>query len=92
MKQILRWLETKLSRPKSPDLPNAPSTSESANPDEIDLGIDLPKEIQDMVNDDSLPDHVEHEHVETVPDPSLDDQSSPDADKSTGFDPDDTIK
>jgi len=56
MKRIIGWLEAKLSRSKSPDLSDASSASESAKPDEIDLGIDLPKELRDLVNDAAIPD------------------------------------
>ena len=56
MKRIVGWLEEYLPRFKSLNLPDASRESESASPDEIDLGIDLPKEIRDLVNDVPLPD------------------------------------
>ena len=56
MKRIVGWLEQNLPRFKSLDLPDAPDESGTARHDEIDLGIDLPKEIRDLVNDVPLPD------------------------------------
>lgn len=56
MKRIFEWLEDNLPRFKSLDLPDAPGESESVKPDEIDLGVDLPKELRDLVNDVPIPD------------------------------------
>ncbi len=56
MKRIIRWLDSKLSPKKSPNPSDAPSDSEGAKPDEIDLGVDLPKELQDLVNNVPTPD------------------------------------
>ena len=90
MKEIIRWLETKLFRSKPV---NPPIESNSTNPNELDL----PREMQDLVNDTSLSDNSEYE-VEatmgdiTVPNLILDDPSSSDADEPTGIDPYDTAK
>ena len=90
MKEIIRWLETKLFRSKPV---NPPTESNSTNPNELDL----PREMQDLVNDTSLSDNSEYE-VEatmgdiTVPNLILDDPSSSDADEPTGIDPYDTAK
>ena len=85
MKQVFSWLQAKLSRSKSID---PPSESEGTNPTELDL----PKDMQDLVNDALPPDSVEYEDDVTVPDLRLHDQPSLDADKTTGFDPYDTAK
>jgi hypothetical protein len=55
MKRIIRWLETRLSSQNSPNPSNASSDSDSAKLNRIDLGINLPKELQDMVNDMPTP-------------------------------------
>ena len=52
MKRIFRWLEENLPRFKSLDLPDARGESET---DEVDLGIDLPKEIREMVHEVPTP-------------------------------------
>ena len=85
MKEIIRWLETKLFRSKPV---NPPIESESTNPNELDL----PKEMQDLVDDAPSPDHVENDDGNTLPNLSLGDPSSSDADEPTGIDPDDTAK
>jgi len=51
MNRIVGWLKSRLSRSKSADLSDEPDKSGSAKPDEIDLGIDLPKELGDLPND-----------------------------------------
>ena len=99
MKRIFGWLEENLPRFKSLDLPNASGELERASPDEIDLGIDLPKEIRDLVNDVPIPDvgppkdapdmHTD-EYVDTVPNLKILDESLPDTGESTGFNPYDT--
>ena len=83
MKEIIRWLETKLFRSKPV---NPPIESESTNPNELDL----PKEMQDLVNDAPSPDDVEDDDGNTLPILSLGDPSSSDADEPTGIDPNDT--
>jgi len=75
MNRIFGWLESKLCRSKSPDLSDAPNESGSANSDEIDLGVDLPKELRDLVNDVPIPD-IElakyiQETVKTAPMPDV---------------------
>ncbi len=67
MKQIIRWLEAKLSRQESPNPSDVPSDSEGAKPDE-------------------------DEYVDTVPNLKILDESPPDTDNSTGFNPYDTAK
>ena len=78
MKRIFTWLERKLSRRKA--VTDQPSNPENAKPDEIDLGLDLPKELQDLVDDVSI------DLVDTVPNLEI----AADTDKTTGFDPYDT--
>ena len=87
MKEIIRWLETKLFRSKPV---NPPIESESPKPDKTEL--DLPKDLQDLVNDAPSPDDAENEEGDTLPNLSPDDPSSSDADEPTGIDPDDTAK
>ena len=81
MKQMLAWLETKLSRFKSPDLPD---TSGRGKSNELDLGVDLPKELRDLVNDVPT---TAGAHDDTVPN-----LRTLDPDTSPGFDPYDTAK
>jgi hypothetical protein len=87
VKEIIRWLETKLFRSKPV---NPPISLESAKPDKTEL--DLPKDMQDLVNDAPLPGGVENEDGDTLPNLSLDDPSSSDTDEPTGIDPYDTAK
>jgi len=78
MKRIFTWLERKLFRRETvADQPNNP---ESAKPGEIDLGLNLPKELQDLVEDVTIDLDV------TVPNFEI----AADTDKTTGFDPEDT--
>ena len=85
MKEIIRWLETKLFRSEPV---NPPIESKSTNPDRTELH--LPKDMQDFVNDAPSPGGVEDE--DNLPNLSLDDPSSSDADEPTGIDPYDTAK
>ncbi len=85
MKEIIRWLETKLFRSKPV---NPPIESESTDPNELDL----PREMQDLVNDTPPSDNGEYEDDVTVPDLRLHDPPSSDADEPTGIDPYDTAK
>ena len=92
MKEIIRWLETKLFRSK---LVNPPIESESPKPDRTVL--DLPKDMQDLVNDAPPSDNGEYELEATMgdittPNLKLDDPFSSDADEPTGFNPYDTAK
>ncbi len=90
MKQIFSWLQAKLSRSKSID---PPSEFVSTNPG----AVDLPKDMQDLVNDTPPSDNGESEREATLgditaPNLILDDPSSSDADEPTGIDPYDTAK
>jgi len=76
---------SKLRKPVEDDQQN---DAESVKPDELDL----PKDMQDLVNDTPPPDSVEYEDDVTVPDLRLHDQPSSDADEPTGIDPYDTAK
>ncbi len=80
VKDIIRWLETKLFRSKPV---NPPIESESPKPDKTEL--DLPKDMQDLVNDAPPPSDVENEDDDgnTLPCLSLGHPSSSDADKTT---------
>ena len=82
MKRIFTWLEGKLSRREA--VTDQPSNPESAKPDEIDLGLDLPKELQDLVDDVSI------DLVVTVPNLEIPDQPSLEDGESAGFNPYDT--
>ncbi len=83
MKLMITWLKSKLSRWGV--VADAPSNPESINADELEL----PKDIQDLVNDATMPDIYTDKHV---PDRKFLDPSSQDADKTTGFNPYDTAK
>jgi hypothetical protein len=76
MKHIINWLEARLSRSKSADPSDSPSKPKSSKPGKGNLG--LPKDMQDLVDDAPMPDR------------KFLDPSSPDADKTTGFNPYDT--
>ena len=90
MKQIFGWLETKLSRSESANPTDAPGSSERAKPDKSDL--EMPKDMQDLVDDTSVPHVRTDEHDVTIPNLSLEDQVSSDSKTSTGFNPYDTAK
>ena len=83
MKLMITWLKSILSRWGV--VADAPSNPESINADELEL----PKDIQDLVNDATMPDIYTDKHV---PDRKFLDPSSQDADKTTGFNPYDTAK
>jgi hypothetical protein len=85
VKDIIRWLETKLFRSKPV---NPPIESVSTDPDEPDL----PKDMQDLVSDAPQPDSVDFDLYVTAPNLILDEPSSSDADEPTGIDPYDTAK
>ena len=90
MKQVFSWLEAKLFRSKPV---NPPIESDSANPNELDL----PREMQDPVNDILPSDNGEYEIEATMgditaPNLILDDPPSSDADEPTGIDPYNTAK
>ena len=87
MKEIIRWLESKLFRSKPV---NPPIEPDSTNPDRTVL--DLPKDMQDLVNDAPPVDNVEYEDDVTLPDLRPHDQPSSDADEPTGIDPYNTAK
>ena len=84
MKLKITWLETVLSRWGV--VANEPSNPESVKPDELDL----PKEMQDLVRDAPIPDIYADDHGSPAPSRNFLDPSSPDADKTTGFNPYDT--
>ena len=83
---MITWLETILSRWGV--VANEPSNPESVKPDELDL----PKDMQDLVRDAPMPDIYADKHDVPAPDRKFLDPSSPDADKTTGFNPYDTAK
>jgi hypothetical protein len=84
MKLMITWLETILSRWGA--VADASGKPESVKPDELHL----PKDIQDLVNDAPLPDIYADDHGSPTPSRKFLDPSSPDADKTTGFNPYDT--
>ncbi len=90
MKQIISWLQAKLSRSEPI---NPPIESDGTNRNELNL----PREMQDLVNDTSLSDNGEYELEATMgditaPNLKIDDLSSSDADEPIGIDPYDTAK
>ena len=86
MKLMIPWLEKILSRWGA--VADAPSNPVSVKPDELDL----PKDMQDRVNDAPIPDIYADDHCSPAPSRKFLDPSSPDADKTTGFNPYDTAK
>jgi hypothetical protein len=87
MKRIVRGLEAKLPRQKSPDTSDAPSDSESVKADEIDLGIDVSKGLQRPAKNVLMPDIYGENDDDTQPLLNILDPSSLDTDESTGFNP-----
>ncbi len=90
MKRIASWLGAKLSRSNSVNRSNAPGSPEESKPDKNDLV--LPKDMQDLLDDATMPGISADGHSVTLPDLNLDDERSPDTDTSTGFNPYDTAK
>ena len=90
MKRIASWLGAKLSRSNSVNRSNAPGSPEESTPDKSDLV--LPKDMQDLLDDATMPSISADGHSVTLPDLNLDDEHSPDTDTSTGFNPYDTAK
>ncbi|RLA23123.1 MAG: hypothetical protein DRQ63_12000 [Gammaproteobacteria bacterium] len=90
MKQIFGWMAAKLSRSSTDNPADAPGSPEVSPPDKDDLG--LPKDMQDLVDDATLPHVQAGEHDITIPNLSLDDQTSSDSKASIGFNPYDTAK
>ena len=90
MKGIVSWLKAKLSRSNSVNPSNVLSSPERSDPGKNDLV--LPKDMQDLVNDATMPGRSADEHSVTLPDLNLDDERSPNTDTSTGFNPYDTAK
>ncbi len=90
MKDIPKWLAERLSKLRKPVEDDQQNDAESVKPDELDL----PKDMQDLVNDAPPPSDVENEDDDgnTLPSLSLDDQFLSDTDEPTGIDPDDTAK
>ena len=88
MKDIPKWLAERWSKLRKPVADDQQNDADSANPNELDL----PREMQDLVNDAPSPSGVENEDGDTLPNLSLNDPPSSDADEPTGIDPDDTAK
>ncbi len=76
MKEIIRWLKAKLFRSKPI---NPPSSPESPRPERTEL--DLPKDMQDLVDDTTISDNAEVGDADSMPSLSLDDNVSSDTDK-----------
>ncbi len=81
MKDILKWLAERLSKLRKPVEDDQQNDAESVKLDELDL----PKDMQDLVNDAPPPSDVENEddNGNTLPSLSLGHPSSSDADKTT---------
>ena len=86
MKDIPKWLNDTLSRPKKD------ANADNDKPIEIDLGIDLPKDLQEFLTKAPMPDIYFDELEATVPDIKIVDPDAPSGDKLTGFNPYDTVK
>ena len=86
MKDIPKWLNDALSRPKKD------ADSDNAKPKEIDLGIDLPKDLQDFLTEAPMPDIYFDDLEATVPDIKIVDPDAPSGDKEAGFNPYDTAR
>ena len=86
MKDIPKWLSDAFSRPKKDANPD------NAKPKEIDLGIDLPKDLQEFLTEAPMPDIYSDELEATVPDIKIVEPDAPSGDKLSGFDPYDTVK
>ena len=90
MKRIFRWLEAKLSRQESSDLPDAPNPSENAR---LDLDTESSTDLPNLAIDAPIPDiYAEDELEEAVPDLKLQDSRPLGTDTSPGFDPYDTAR
>ena len=81
MKDIPKWLAERLSKLRKPVEDDQQNDAESVKLDELDL----PKDMQDLVNDAPPPSDVENEDDDgnTLPSLSLGHPSSSDADKTT---------
>jgi hypothetical protein len=98
MKRIVRWLETKLSRSEASAVANEPGDSEIIKPDisestiDVILGDEVASSMPDEISakDVLMPDIYSDEHVPTVPNLKILNESLPDNDESTGFNPYDT--
>lgn len=90
MKRIFTWLETKLSRREA--VTDQPSDPESAKPDEIDLGLDLPKGLPKPTKNVLMPEIYSDEDDVTVPHLKVIDQPTLEDGESPGLDPYDTAR
>ena len=88
MKRIFMWLEGKISRREA--VTDQPSNPESAKPDEIDLGMDLPKGLPKPTKSVLMPDIYSDEHVATISNLKILDQPSLEDGESAGVNPYDT--
>ena len=82
MEEMINWLKSVVSR------------FGAAGPEASDSIDDVDDSTQDRVpvQDGTMPDIYADEHVAPAPDRKFLDPSSPDADKTTGFNPYDTAK
>jgi|GEM_PF-2652272 len=86
MKQFIRWLEIKLPRREA--AADELSNLESAEPDDIDLGMGRPKDMQEPAENVPMPDVNDDELTITSPDVDF----ALDTGEPKGFDPYDTAK
>lgn len=102
VKRIMKWLETKFSRPGDPAVSNQPVNPARTEPDETandgyivetSCGAEMPGRNDSPVPVEGvlMPDIYGDGHDATVPDLKILNKSSPDVDISTGFDPYDTV-
>ncbi len=89
MKNIPKWLDEALSRSKKEDQAIKP---DNGNPEEPDLGVDLPKELRDFLAEGPMPDIYADATEVTDPNINIVDPDAPAGDKETGFNPYDTVR
>ena len=84
MKHIPKWFDDAMSRPKKDAADANPG---NARLEETDLGVDLPKDLQEFLTEAPMPDINSDESEANVPDIKIVDPDAPSGDKLTGFDP-----
>ncbi len=90
MKRIMRWLETRFSRPQVSIAWDQHSNHESVKPRGDDYKVDLPYGIQEPAPNAQMPDICADEQVAPAADLDILDQPSPVDDESAGYNPYDT--
>lgn len=102
MKLVVKWLEAKFSRSESAVVSKHPRRPVQVKPreveeDEYTIETDFNSQVAGQTKsrvearDVSIPDMYGNEYAPTVPDLEILSQSTPNFDRSTGFDPYDTV-